>query len=83
MSLKAIALDQATKEPDRLLGEKLTVNTIAVVWFPDDLANAVGPQLDILDDYCDKIYRFQNQREQLQYWEQMKRLTKKYTAAAT
>jgi len=81
VSLKAIALDQAIKEPDRLLGEKLVVNTSAVVWVPEELADAVGPQLDILEDYCGKIYRFQNQREQIQYWEQMKRLTKKYAEA--
>lgn len=82
VSLKAIALDQAAKEPDRLLGEKLKVNTTAVVWIPEELADTVGPQIDILEDYCGKIFRFQHQREQAQYWELMKRLTKNYATAS-
>lgn len=81
VSLKAIALDQATKEPDRLLGEKLDVKTSAVVWVPEELSNAVGAQLDILEDYCGAIYRFQNQREQVQYWDRMNKLTKQYATA--
>ena len=81
VSLKAIALDQAAKEPDRLLGEKLAVNTTAVVWVPEELADAVGPQIDILEDYCGKIYRFQNDREQGQYWDHMKRLTRQFADA--
>ena len=82
VSLKAIALDQAAKEPDRLLGENLAVHTSAVVWVPDELADAVGPQLDILEDYCGKIYHFQHPREQAQYWAQMKRLTKEYASTS-
>jgi hypothetical protein len=81
VSLKAIALDQASKEPDRLLGDKLKVNTQAVVWVPEELTNVVGPQIDILEDYCGKIFRFQNDREQSQYWDLMKRLTKQYATA--
>jgi hypothetical protein len=82
VSLKAIALDQAAKEPDRLLGEKLAVKTSAVVWVPEELDHIVGPQIDILADYCDTVYRFQNQREQAQYWASMNRLTKQYAEAS-
>ena len=28
---------------------------------------------------CGAIYRFQNQREQVQYWDRMNKLTKQYT----
>lgn len=78
VSLKAIALDQAKKEPDRLLGDHADVKTTAVVWVPDELASVVAPQLDILEDYCQRIYRFQHDRERTQYWDMMKNLTKHY-----
>lgn len=81
VSLKAIALDQAQKEPDRLLGDQLAVKATAVVWVPDELADVVAPQLDILDDYCQRIYRFHNPREQSQYWAMMKDLTKQFVTA--
>lgn len=81
VSLKAIALDQAKKEPDRLLGEPAEVKTTAVVWVPDELTDIVAPQLDILEDYCQRIYRFQNDRERVQYWDMMKNLTKHYATA--
>lgn len=78
VSLKAIALDQAAKEPSRLLGDASKVKTTAVVWVPEELQTAVAPQIDILDDYCERIYRFHNQREQAQFWEMMNKLTKNY-----
>ena len=81
VSLKAIALDQAAKEPDRLLGDAADVKTTAVVWVPDELASVVAPQLDILEDYCQRIYRFQHDRERTQYWDMMKNLTKHYAQA--
>ncbi len=81
VSLKAIAMDQAKKEPERLLGDSLQVKTMAVVWVPDELADVVAPQLDILGDYCQKLYRFHNQREQVQYFEMMKNLTKRFAHA--
>lgn len=80
VSLKAIALDQAAKEPDRLLGDELRVKTTAVVWVPEELQSVVAPQLDILEDYCGRIYRFQHTREQAQYWEMMKDLTKHHVS---
>lgn len=81
VSLKAIALDQAQKEPDRLLGERLNVKTTAIVWVPEELASVVAPQLDIMEDYCQRIYRFQHDRERVQYWDMMKNLTKHYARA--
>lgn len=81
VSLKAIAMDQAKKEPERLLGDSLQVKTMAVVWVPDELTDVVAPQLDILGDYCQKLYRFHNQREQVQYFEMMKGLTKRFAHA--
>ena len=81
VSLKAIAMDQAKKEPERLLGDSLQVKTMAVVWVPDELTDVVAPQLDILGDYCQKLYRFHNQREQVQYFELMKNLTKRFAHA--
>lgn len=81
VSLKAIALDQAAKEPERLLGEHSQVKTTAVVWVPDELADVAAPQLDILGDYCHKLYRFQNPREQAQFFDMMKNLTKRYAEA--
>lgn len=81
VSLKAIALDQAKKEPDRLLGDNAAVKRTAVVWVPDELQDVARPQIDILGDYCDRVYRFQHQREQAQYWTMMKDLTKQYATA--
>ena len=54
---------------------------MAVVWVPDELTDVVAPQLDILGDYCQKLYRFHNQREQVQYFEMMKGLTKRFAHA--
>lgn len=77
VSLKAIALDQAAKDTERLLGEKLEVINSAVVWVPEELNEAVAPQIEILGDYA-KLYRFHSQREQGQFWSMMQRLTKQH-----
>jgi hypothetical protein len=80
VSLKAISLDQALKDTDRLLGDKLEVVNSAIVWVPDELTEVVAPQIDILGDYA-KIFRFQSQREQAQYWAMMNKLTKGFASA--
>jgi len=80
VSLKAIALDQALKDTDRLLGEKLEVVNSAVVWVPEELQEAVAPQIDILGDYA-RLYRFQSAREQTQFWDMMKKLTRGHAPA--
>lgn len=80
VSLKAIALDQAKKDPERLLGEKLAVKNHTIVWVPQELEDAVGAQVDILSGYS-HIYRFQNQREQVQFWDMMNKLTKGHARA--
>ena len=80
VSLKAIAMDQAKKDPERLLGENLEVKTHTVVWVPQELEDTVGPQVDILEGYS-TIYRFQNQREQVKFWDMMSKLTKGHAHA--
>ena len=80
VSLKSIALDQALKDTERLLGEKLEVVNSAVVWVPEELSEAAAPQLEILGDYA-RLYRFQSQREQAQFWNMMHKLTKQHAEA--
>ena len=75
VSLKAITLDQALRDTDRLLGEKLEVINSAVVWVPEELTETVAPQIELLGDYA-KLYRFQSPREQTQFWAMMDKLTR-------
>lgn len=74
VSLKAITLDQARRDPLRLLGDKKAVLPYAAVWVPDDLEKIVEPQIEVLRTYCSQLFRFNRPREADAYYALMSRV---------
>lgn len=82
VSLKAITLDQAARDTQRLLGDDKEVKPYAAVWVPDDLEKIVQLQIDILDSYCRTLYRFNKPREAEAYFALMAKVMHPEGAAA-
>jgi hypothetical protein len=71
VSIKGVTLDQAKRYTERLLGDKKEVLPYAAVWVPDELERLVEPQLEVLNSYCRKLYRFNKPKEAEAYYSLM------------
>ena len=72
VSVKAITLDQATRDTKRLLGDVMEVMPYAAVFVPPELEKAVAPQLEIMRTYCNELFRFERAKEADNYWRLMR-----------
>lgn len=80
VSVKAITLDQARRDTERLLGDRKVVHGYAAVYVPDDLEAVVQPQLQVLQGYCKHVFRFDQRDGAAEYYDLMGRITKTRSA---